>query len=61
MILWIMNDEAVKETFEWCSYGSLKAPGILKINRSVDILQNDALLTNPLAERIYSGEAGPLL
>ena len=53
MILWIMNDEAVKETFEWCSYGSLKAPGILKINRSVDILQNDALLTNPLEERIY--------
>ena len=38
MILWIMNDEAVKETFEWCSYGSLKAPGILKINRSAGFI-----------------------
>ena len=34
----------------------------LKINQwSIGILQSDALLTNPLAERIYAGEVGPLL
>ena len=34
----------------------------LEINRwSADILQNDSLLTNPLAERIYACEAGLLL
>ena len=62
-----MND-VVKETSE----SMCDAPMVLlklleslnrgpEINRwSADILQNDALLTNPLVERIYAGEAGPL-
>ena len=62
-----MND-VVKETSE----SMCDAPMVLlklleslnrgpEINRwSADILQNDALLTNPLVERIYAGEAGPM-
>ena len=64
-----MNEEVVKETSE----STCDAPMVLlklleslnrclKINRlSTDILQNDSLLTNPLAEQTYACEAGPLL
>ena len=63
-----MNEEAVKETSKSMCHAPMVLLKLLeslnrclKINRwSIDILQNDALLTNPLVERIYAGEAGPL-